>query len=69
MWEQPPISIQITFTAFVIKPTEVSFNVDINANQKHIRSIALDRDSNNSAATVAMVKELQSGTKVVDTLV
>ena len=34
------------------------YNVDINANQKQIRNIALDRNSNNSAATVAMVKEL-----------
>ena len=45
-------------TAFDIHPTEVSFNVDINANQKNIRNIALDRNSDNSAATVAMVKEI-----------
>ena len=45
-------------TAFDIKPTEVSFNVDINANQKVIRNIKLERNSNNSAATVGMVKEL-----------
>ena len=56
-------------TAFDIKPTEVVYNVDINANQKKILNINLDRSNNNSAATVAMVKELQSGTKVVDTLV
>ena len=45
-------------TAFDSKPTEVSFNVNINANQTYIRNIALDRNSNNSAAAVAMVKEL-----------
>ena len=45
-------------TAFDIKPTEVTYNVDINANQKAIKNIKLDRNSDNSAATVAMVKEL-----------
>ena len=45
-------------TAYDIKPTEVIYNVDINANQKTIRNIGLDRKSNNSAATVGMVKEL-----------
>ena len=45
-------------TAFDIKPTQVVYNVDINANNKKILIIALDRNSNNSAATVAMVKEL-----------
>ena len=45
-------------TAFDIKPTEVVYNVDINANQKEIKNIKLDRNSDNSAATVAMVKEL-----------
>ena len=34
------------------------YNVDINANNKKILNIALDRNSNNSAATVAMVKKL-----------
>ena len=46
-------------TAFDIKPTEVTYNVDINANNKKILNINLDRNSNNSAATVAMVKEIQ----------
>ena len=54
-------------TAFDIKPTEVMYNVDINANQKEIKNIKHDRNSNNllflSAATVAMVKELISFTK------
>ena len=45
-------------TAFNIHPTEVVFNVDINANEKNIRNIALDRNRDNSAATVGMVKEL-----------
>ena len=46
-------------TAFDIKPTEVTYNVDINANNKKILNINLDRNSNNSAATVEMVKEIQ----------
>ena len=50
-------------TAFDIKPTEVEYNVDINANQKAIRNIKLDRNSDNSAATVGMVKELIRFTK------
>ena len=45
-------------TAFDIKPTEVSYNVDINANSKKILNINLDRNNNNSAATVGMVQEL-----------
>ena len=50
-------------TAFDIKSTEVSFHVDINANGKAIRNIQLERNSANSAATVAMVKELIPFTK------
>ena len=50
-------------TAFDIKPTEVVYNVDINANQKKIKNIKLDRNINNSAATVALVKELAPHTK------
>ena len=45
-------------TAFDIKPTEILLNVDINANQKTIRNIALDKNSDNSVATVGMVKEI-----------
>ena len=45
-------------TAFDIKPTEVVYNVDINANNKKILNINLDRNTGNSAATVGMVKEL-----------
>ena len=50
-------------TAFDIKPTEVVYNVDINANNKKILNINLDRSNNNSAATVAFVKELFPHTK------
>ena len=50
-------------TAFDIKPTEVVYNVDINANQKEIKNIKLDRKNDNSAATVALVKELSPHTK------
>ena len=50
-------------TAFDIKPTEVVYNVDINANQKAIRNIKLEPQNNNSAATVALVKELAPFTK------
>ena len=50
-------------TAFDIKPTEVEYNVDINANNKKILNIALDKNSNNIAATVGMVNELIPFTK------
>ena len=45
-------------TAFDIKPTRVEYNVDINANNKKILNIALDKGQDTSAATVGMVKEL-----------
>ena len=45
-------------TAFDIHPTQVVYNVDINASNKKILNIALDRNSNNSAATVGKVKEI-----------
>ena len=44
--------------SFDIKPTQVVYNVDINANNKKILNINLDKDRNSSAATVGMVKEL-----------
>ena len=50
-------------TAFDIQPTEVEYNVDLNANNKKVLNIDLDRNSNNSAATVGMVKELIPHTK------
>ena len=45
-------------TAFDVKPTQVVYNVDINANNKKILNIALDKGQDSSAATVGMVKEL-----------
>ena len=45
-------------TSFDILPTEVKYNVDINTNNKKILNIDLDGSSNNSAATVGMVKEI-----------
>ena len=45
-------------TGFDVKPTQVVYNVDINANNKKIYNIALDKGQNTSAATVGMVKEL-----------
>ena len=50
-------------TVFDIHPTEVEYNVDINANNKKILNIILDKNSNNSAATVGMVNELIPFTK------
>lgn len=50
-------------TAFDIKPTEVLFNVDINANQKKILNVALGKNNDNSAATVKMVKDILTFTK------
>ena len=49
-------------TAFKIKPTEVLYNVNINANNKKILNVNLDRNNNNNAATVGMVKELNPHT-------
>ena len=45
-------------TAFVIKPSQVVYNVDINANKKKILNIALDKNNDRSATTDGMVKEL-----------
>ena len=44
--------------SFEIYRTQVKYNVDINANNKSIFNIALNRNLNSSAATVGMVKEL-----------
>ena len=49
-------------TAFDITPTQVGYNVDINANNKKILNVNLDRNSNNSVATVGMVKEIKPHT-------
>ena len=50
-------------TAFDIQKKQVVYNVDINANNKKILNIALDKSRSTSAATVGMVKELLSLTK------
>ena len=50
-------------TAFDIHPTEVVYNVDINANNKKILNINVDRNNDNSAATVGLFKELAPFTK------
>ena len=47
-------------TAFDIKPTEVVYNVDLDMNRKKILNIAVDKTKNNSAATVKMVKDLET---------
>ena len=47
-------------TAFDIKPTEVLYNVDLDMNRKKILNIAPDKTKNNLAATVKMVKVLET---------
>jgi len=47
-------------TAFDIKPTEVVYNVNLDMNRKKILNIAQDKIKNNSAATVKMVKDLET---------
>ena len=47
-------------TAFDIKPTEVVYNVDLDMNRKKILNIAPDKTKNNLAATVKMVKDLET---------
>ena len=49
-------------TAFDIKPTEVSYNVDLDMNSKKILNIATD-SSSNSVATVGMINELKPNIK------
>ena len=46
--------------AFDIKPTEVVYNVDLDMNRKKILNIVPDKTTNNSAATVKMVKDLET---------
>lgn len=47
-------------SAFVIKPTEVVCNVDLDMNSKNITNIRLDQTQNNSVPTVKMLKDLES---------
>ena len=42
-------------TAFDIKPTEVVYNLDINANQKTIRNIKIDPNDYSSVATIGQL--------------
>ena len=42
-------------TAFDIKPTEVVYNVDINANKKTIRNIKIDPNDYSSVATIGQI--------------
>ena len=42
-------------TAFDIKPTEVVYNVDINANQKTIKNIKIDPNDKSSVATMGQI--------------
>ena len=49
-------------TAFDIKPTEVTYNVDVNMNNKKILDIATD-SSSNSAATVGMIDKIKPSIK------
>ena len=50
-------------TAFDVKPTEVTYNVDVNMNQKEIKNVKLNRQDDDSVATIAIVKELAPYTK------
>ena len=45
-------------TAFDIKPTEVVYNVDINANQKSIKNIKIDPNDKSSAATMSQIEAI-----------
>ena len=47
-------------TAFDIQPTKVVYNVDLDMNRKKILNTAPDRSRNNSAATVRIVKDVES---------
>ena len=45
-------------TAFDIKSTEVTYNVDINANQHSIKGIKLDPNDKSSAATIGQIEAM-----------
>ena len=45
-------------TAYDIKPTEVTYNVDINANQHSIKGIKLDPNDKSSAATMGQIEAM-----------
>ena len=59
----PSIDPQKTYDyhmAFDIKPTKVVYNLNLDMNRKKILNIAADKTKNNSAATVKMVKDLET---------
>ena len=45
-------------TAYDIKPTEVTYNVDINVNQRSIKGIKLDLNDKSSAATMGQIEAM-----------
>ena len=47
-------------SAFVTKPTEVVYNVDLDMKNKEITNMRSDQTQNNSLASVKMVKDLES---------
>ena len=47
-------------TAYDIQATKVVYNVDLDMNRKNILNIVPDRSRSNSAATVKMVKDLET---------
>ena len=49
-------------TAFDIHPTEVVYNVDINANQKVIKNVKIDPNDNTSVATIGQTKSTNNFT-------
>ena len=49
-------------TAFDIHPTEVAYNVDINANQNVIKNIKIDANDNTSVATIGQIKSVNNFT-------
>ena len=49
-------------TAFDIHPTEVVYNVDINANKNVIKNIKIDANDNTSVATIGQIKSMNNFT-------
>ena len=49
-------------TAFDIKPREVVYNVDINANHKSIKNVRIDPNDNSSVATIGQIKSMNNFT-------
>ena len=49
-------------TAFDIHPTEVVYNLDINANQNVIKNIKIDANDNTSVATIGQIKSMNNFT-------